>query len=65
MEALGASFDRGCLPPDLLTLSGLYAATSAEADSLQAIQDQAVSNIIAAHSLSAERWRRGAELGAF
>ncbi len=52
VEVVGASFSAGCLPPDLLTLSGLYAATSAQADSLQAIQTQAVSNVITAHSLS-------------
>ncbi len=49
---LGASFSPGCLPPDLLTLSGIYAATPAQADSLQVFENQAVSNIIAAHSLS-------------
>ena len=54
LQIVGAAFDRGCLPPDLLTLSGLYAATSAQADSLQAIQNQAVSNVIAAHSLSSD-----------
>ncbi len=52
MEVLGASFSPGCLPPDLLTLSGIYAASSAQASSLQAIQNQAVNNVIAAHSLS-------------
>lgn len=49
---LGASFSPGCLPPDLLTLSGLYAATPAQADSLQLFESQAVQNVIAAHSLS-------------
>ena len=49
---LGASFSPGCLPPDLLTLSGLYAATPAQADSLQLFESQAVQNVITAHSLS-------------
>ena len=45
-------FSPGCLPPDLLTLSGLYAATSSEADSLQDLETQAVANTIADHGLA-------------
>ena len=49
-----ASFSPGCLPPDLLTLSGLYAATPAQASSLQALQNQAVNNTIDAHGLASD-----------
>ena len=58
------AFSPGCLPPDLLTLSGLYAATSDEADSLQDLETQAVANTIADHGLASYRRQRRAELGA-
>ena len=58
------AFNPGCLPPDLLTLSGLYAATPGEADSLQDLETQAVANTIADHGLASHRRQRRAELGA-
>ena len=51
-DVIGASFSAGCLPPDLLTLSGLYAATPAEADSLQDFELTATANTIADHGLA-------------
>src|ERR1700729_1815305 len=47
-----SSFNPGCLPPDLLTFSGLYAATPDQVDSLQNLETQAVANTIADHGLA-------------
>ena len=47
------AFNPGCMPPDLLTLSGIYTATPDEADSLQDFETQAVANTIQDHGLAA------------
>ena len=47
-----AGFSPGCLPPDFLNLSGLYAATPDQSTSLENLESQAVTNVIAAHGLS-------------
>ena len=47
-----SSFNPGCLPPDLLTFSGLYAATADQVDSLQDLETQAVTNTIQDHGLA-------------
>ena len=59
-----SSFSPGCLPPDLLTFSGLYAATPDQADSLQDLETQAVTNTIEDHGLGQHGRQRRAELGA-
>lgn len=47
-----ATFTPSCLPPSLLNLTGVYAATPAEAASLQDFEAQAVSNTIKDHGLA-------------
>ena len=47
------AFNPGCMPPNLLTLSGIYTATPDEADSLQDFETQAVANTIQDHGLAA------------
>ena len=60
-----SSFNPGCLPPDLLTFSGLYAATPDQVDSLQNLETQAVTNTIQDHGLASTdanavlSWGRG------
>ena len=51
-EVNTASFSPGCLPPRLLTLSGLYAATSDQATSLLDLENQAIANTINDHGLA-------------
>ena len=53
-EVNTANFSPGCLPPPLLTLSGLYAATPAQASSLLDLEYQAITNTIEDHGLGGD-----------
>ena len=51
-EVNTAGFTPECTPPDLLDLSGLYAATPAQATSLQDLEITATANTISDHGLA-------------
>jgi hypothetical protein len=53
-EVNTSNFAPGCLPPALLTLSGLYTASPDQASSLLDLEYQAVTNTIEDHGLSGD-----------